>query len=535
MCDIISRHHGGVVLAKKNLLKSGIVISSATLLSRILGLIRDVVIANLLGATMAADVFFFANRIPNFFRRLFAEGAFNQAFVPVLAEYNQKDQHSTREFIAMVTGTLGFIITIVTILGVLGSTFISMLFGWGWYIDAGKTAEGAEKFELAALVLKITFPYLWFITITAVFSAVLNTKGRFAVPALTPCLLNLSTIACALWLSPQLETPVIGLAWGIFIGGFIQLLFQLPFIINLRLLAKPRFAWNDPGVKKIRTLMIPALFGVSVNQINLLINTALASFLATGTISYLYYSDRILEFPLGMFAVAISTVILPVLSRGHVSEDSDKFHRTMDWAVRMVMILGIPAMIGIITLRESIISVIFMHGSFTATDAAMSSASLFASATGLLSLMLVRVLAPGFYARQDTKTPVKYGIYSMISNIIFNLALIYPLGYLGLALSTALSGTVNLIFLISGLHRRGIYRFDRETLIFGFRLLLAASVMGGVLICVTPDIDQLAAMTIWTRILWLVLMISGGALIYFLAGMILGIRKRDLRVNESFD
>ncbi len=522
-------------MAKRNLLKSGIVVSSATLLSRILGLIRDIVIANLLGASMAADVFFFANRIPNFFRRLFAEGAFNQAFVPVLAEYNKSDEQSTKMFIAKVTGTLGFVVTIITIIGVLGSTFISMIFGWGWYLDAQETTAGAEKFELATVVLKITFPYLWFITICAVFSAVLNTKGRFAVPALTPCLLNLSTIACALLLAPHMETPVLGLAWGIFIGGLIQLLFQLPFIINLKLLAMPKFSWNDPGVKKIRTLMIPALFGVSVNQINLLVNTALASFLATGTISYLYYSDRILEFPLGMFAVAISTVILPVLSRGHVSEDRTKFHNTMEWAVRMVLLLGIPAMIGIIVLRESIISVIFMHGIFTANDAAMSSASLFASASGLLSLMLVRVLAPCFYAVQDTKTPVKYGIYSMISNIFFNLVLIYPLGYLGLALSTALSGSVNMILLIWGLHTRKLYRFEKGTLLFALRLLIAATLMGIILCYITPHIADFAAMNIWLRVLWLVGMVTLGAVIYFVVSIICGIRKKDLRVNESFD
>lgn len=522
-------------MAKKNLLKSGLVVSSATLLSRILGLVRDVVIADLLGAGMAADVFFFANRIPNFFRRLFAEGAFNQAFVPVLAEYNQKDSHTTAEFISMVTGTLGFIVTIITVLGVLGSTVISMIFGWGWYLDAQKTAEGAEKFELATLVLKITFPYLWFITITAVFSAVLNTKGRFAVPALTPCLLNLSTIAAALWVAPRLETPVLGLAWGIFAGGAIQLLFQLPFIVNLRLLKTPKVRWNDPGVAKIRTLMLPALFGVGVNQINLLVNTALASFLATGTISYLYYSDRILEFPLGMFAVAISTVILPVLSRSKVSEDGGKFYRTADWAVRMVLLLGIPAMTGIIILREAIISVIFMHGSFSSSDAAMSSASLFASATGLLSLMLVRVLAPCFYAIQDTRTPVRYGIYSMISNIIFNLALIYPLGYLGLALSTVLSGTVNLIFLITGLHQRGIYRFESSTLLFGLKLLAASSIMGSALYFITPHIADFESMSFAFRILWLAAMVAGGAVIYFISGLLFGVRVRDLRVSESFD
>ncbi len=522
-------------MAKGNLLKSGVIVSASTFLSRILGLVRDVVIANLLGASAAADVFFFANRIPNFFRRLFAEGAFNQAFVPVLAEYRNKDEKTVKDFVSMVTGTMGFIITIVTILGVFGSTIISILFGWGWYLDAQKTAEGAEKFALASLVLKITFPYLWFITITAIFSAVLNTKGRFAVPALTPCLLNISIIACALFLAPHLETPVIGLAIGIFLGGLLQLLLQIPFIMNLKLLGIPKFNWNHPDVKKIRHLMLPALFGVSVNQINLLINTALASFLATGAISYLYYSDRILEFPLGMFAVAISTVILPALSKGKAAEDKEQFHRTMDWAVRMIFVLGIPAMIGIMALRDAIISVIFMHGSFSDSDAAMSSASLLASATGVLSLMMVRVLAPGFYAMQDTRTPVRYGICSMISNIIFNLILIYPLGYLGLALSTALSGTVNMSLLIYGLKRRGIYSFDKDTLKLALKLLGSGLMMGVVLIFVTPSISDFSTMSILVRALLLGAMVLGGFVVYILGSLVLGVRKADLKTNVGFE
>lgn len=521
-------------MARSNLLKSGVIVSLSTLLSRILGLVRDVVIANLLGASAAADVFFFANRIPNFFRRLFAEGAFNQAFVPVLAEYRKKDTHTAREFIAMTCGAMGFVITIVTVFGVLCSTLISMIFGWGWYLEAQHSVEAAEKFALASLVLKITFPYLWFVTITSIFSAVLNTWGRFAVPALTPCLLNLAVIASALWLAPYLETPVIGLAIGIFAGGVIQLLFQLPFIFNLKLLGLPKFRWNHPDIRKIRHLMLPAIFGVSVNQINLLINTALASFLATGAISYLYYSDRILEFPLGMFAVAISTVILPALSRGRASSDEEGFRRTMDWAVRMIFFLGIPAMIGIMALRETIISVIFMHGSFSATDAVMSSSSLLASAVGVLSLMMVRVLAPGFYALQDTATPVRCGIYSMISNIVFNLILIYPLGYLGLALSTALSGTVNMALLIYALHRRSIFTFSSKTLQLALRFAGSGLVMGGALCFTAPGISQLENMNIIMRAVWLGGLVMAGGLAYFAVCLLLGVRRRDLRAEGDY-
>ncbi len=518
---------------KKNLLKSGMIVSASTLLSRILGLVRDVIIANLLGASLAADVFFFANRIPNFFRRLFADGAFNQAFVPVLAEYSAKDHRTCRDFISMVTGTLGAVISLVTIIGVFGSSVVAAVFGWGWYVDSLNSDTGAEKFALASLLLKITFPYLWFVTITAIFGAVLNSNKKFAVPALSPCLLNISTISCALLLSPHLEQPAVGLAIGIFLGGLAQLLFQLPFIINLKLLGLPKFNWNHEGIVKIRTLMLPAIFGISVDQINILVSTTIASFLATGAISYLYYSERILEFPLGMFAIAISTVILPSLSRGAVSSDTAKFTRTMDWGVRMVLLLGIPAMFGIIVLRELIIATIFMHGEFSTGDVVKSSASLFACTLGLLSFMLVKVFAPGFYARQDTKSPVKYAAVAVLSNIFFNLALVFPFDYIGLALSTAISGTINMLLLARGLHRKNIYQISRDTCNFALKLFISATAMAAAITLLLPEVEYIADLSIEMRALWLAGLISLGAAVYFTTGLICGIRKADLRVNEE--
>ncbi len=332
----------------KKLIKSGMIVSGMTLASRVMGLVRDVVIANLLGAGVAADVFFFANRIPNFLRRLFAEGAFNQAFVPVMTEYKKKgDESEVRELLAAVAGTLGGIVTVVTLLGVLGSGVLTALFGWGWFWDWLHGGPAAEKFEMASLMLKITFPYLWFITFTAMAGAILNTFGRFGVSSFTPIFLNITMIAAAWWISPWLDDPELALAIGVFLGGLVQFLFQFPFLRQINMLVWPKWGWHHPGVVKIRTLMIPALFGVSVSQINLLVNTMLASFLATGAISYLYYSDRLLEFPLGMFGVAISTVILPALAKKHVDADPADFSRTMDWGVRMVMLLGLPAMVGI--------------------------------------------------------------------------------------------------------------------------------------------------------------------------------------------
>ncbi|HDX8374272.1 TPA: murein biosynthesis integral membrane protein MurJ [Aeromonas dhakensis] len=518
----------------KKLIKSGMIVSGMTLASRVMGLVRDVVIANLLGAGVAADVFFFANRIPNFLRRLFAEGAFNQAFVPVMTEYKKKgDESEVRELLAAVAGTLGGIVTVVTLLGVLGSGVLTALFGWGWFWDWLHGGPAAEKFEMASLMLKITFPYLWFITFTAMAGAILNTFGRFGVSSFTPIFLNITMIAAAWWISPWLDNPELALAIGVFLGGLVQFLFQFPFLRQLNMLVWPKWGWHHPGVVKIRTLMIPALFGVSVSQINLLVNTMLASFLATGAISYLYYSDRLLEFPLGMFGVAISTVILPALAKKHVDADPADFSRTMDWGVRMVMLLGLPAMVGIAVLREPILRVLFMRGEFGLHEVSMSSASLLASTTGLLSLMLIKVLAPGYYARQDTRTPVRIGMISMAANMVCNLLFIYPLGYVGLALSTACSGTLNAALLFRGLHQQSVYRPSRHTGVFCLKLLTASLLMGGVLLYLSPDLAQWGAWHMSKATMQLAMLLVVGGAIYAGALLALGIRPRDLRAGRD--
>lgn len=514
----------------KKLIKSGLMVTTATFASRILGLVRDIAIAHLLGAGIASDVFFFANRIPNYLRRLFADGAFNQAFVPVMTEYREKgDKTAVRELLSAASGTLGLIITIVTVLGVLGSTVLSALFGWGWFMAWWHNEPGAEKFELASLLLKITFPYLWFVTFTAMSGAVLNTYGRFGVSSFTPTFLNVSLIATAWWIAPHMAKPEIGLAVGTFVGGFIQLIYQIPYLYKMRFLVKPKWAWHHPGVVKIRSLMLPAIFGVSVSQINLMFNTMLASFLATGSISYLYYSDRLLEFPLGMFAVAISTVILPSLAKRHVDADPLRFSQTMDWGVRMVLFLGLPAMVGIMVLREPILRVLFMRGEFGAHEVQMAGGSLLASTSGLLSLMLARVLAPGFHARQDTKTPVRYGMHSMAANMIFNAILIYPLGYIGLALSTALSGTVNAISLFQGLYRRQIYRPGKETVIFLIRLAMATLLMGGVLVWLCAPLSSWTAWSQWRSVLELSKLIGIALVVYGLGMGLVGLRPRHFK------
>ncbi|CAI2311802.1 murein biosynthesis integral membrane protein MurJ [Vibrio parahaemolyticus] len=518
----------------KRLLKSGMIVSAMTLISRVLGLVRDVVVANLMGAGASADVFFFANKIPNFLRRLFAEGAFSQAFVPVLTEnHAQGDMDKTRELIARAAGTLGVIVSIVTVLGVLGSGVVTALFGFGWFLDWMHGGPAAEKFELASLMLKITFPYLWFITFVALSGAILNTLGKFAVSSFTPVFLNVMIILAAWFISPQMSQPEIGLAIGVFLGGLVQFLFQIPFLIKAGVMVKPKWGWRDPGVVKIRTLMIPALFGVSVSQINLLFDTFIASFLQTGSISWLYYSDRLLEFPLGLFGIAIATVILPALSRKHVDSQSEGFAHTMDWGVRMVTLLGIPAMLGLMALAKPMLMVLFMRGEFSPQDVHQASLSLLAYASGLLNFMLIKVLAPGYYSRQDTKTPVKYGIIAMVTNMVFNAIFAYFYGYVGLAIATALSAFVNMALLYRGLHIAGVYQITKRTVFFIIRLVIAGAAM------VTAILWQLEDMSVWLE--WsfahrsgmLGMLIGLGAAVYLAVLFLTGVRLKDLKAGTD--
>lgn len=505
-----------------------------TLLSRVLGLVRDVVIAHLIGAGAAADVFLFANRIPNFLRRLFAEGAFSQAFVPVLAEYQKSgDMNKTREFIGKVSGTLGGLVSIVTILAMVGSPVVAALFGMGWFTDWMNDGPDAHKFEQASLLLKITFPYLWFVTFVAFSGAVLNTIGKFGVMSFSPVLLNIAMIATALFLAPQMDNPDLALAIGIFLGGLLQFLFQIPFMKQAGLLVKPKWAWRDEGITKIRKLMIPALFGVSVSQINLLLDTVIASFLMTGSISWLYYSDRLLEFPLGLFGIAISTVILPTLARHHVNREGDSaksavdFRNTMDWGVRMIFLLGVPAAIGIAVLAQPMLLTLFMRRNFMLNDVYAASYSLWAFNAGLLSFMLIKILANGYYARQDTKTPVKIGIIAMVSNMGFNLLAI-PFSYVGLAIASAMSATLNAYLLYRGLAKADVYHFSRKSAVFFVKVLLAAIAMGAAVWYYVPEINQWAKMDFFMRVYWLVWLIVLAAIVYGATLILLGVRKHHL-------
>ncbi len=529
------------------------IVSVMTLASRVLGLVRDVVIANVMGAGVMADVFLFANKIPNFFRRLFAEGAFAQAFVPVLSEYHTKDEvnaevnghvgehvmldvplDETRRLIAQVSGTLGVIVTLVTLFGMLASPLFVILFGGGWFVDwfnNGSDSVGGEKFELAANLLKITFPYLWFISFTALAGAVLNTMGRFAVAAFTPVLLNIAIIIMAVYGAEYTQSPAYALAWGVFFGGLIQFLFQIPFLYKAGVLVKPCWSWHSTGVTKIRKLIVPALFGVSVTQINLLLDTLIASFLITGSISWLYYADRLLEFPLGLFGIGIATVVLPSLAKLHSKNNPKEFTATLDWGIKIISLFGWPALAGLMVLAQPIIMVLFMRGEFSQNDVLQVSMALFAYLSGLLSFMFIKVLAPGYYARQDTKTPVKIGIVAMASNMAFNLMLAPFFGYVGLAMATTMSATLNAWLLYRGLKQAGIYHLSKNTKIFIGKLVLSALVMALVVYQLSSDFDVWLAMSFAEQVSQLIMCIGGGFLSYFVMVLFLGVRLNDFKVK----
>lgn len=518
------------------LIKSGLIVSFMTFLSRILGLVRDIVIADKMGAGANADAFFFANKIPNFLRRLFAEGAFAQAFVPVLSEYHQNDLDNktkeTRELIAKVSGTLGVVVTLVTLVGVIASPIIVLVFGPGFFIESLE-ADNEGKYELASSLLKITFPYLWFVSFTALSGAILNAYGKFAVSSFTPVLLNVCIISMAIWGHDHFANPEYALAWGVFLGGLTQFLFQIPFLYKAGALVMPKWGWAHSGVRKIRKLMAPALFGVSVTQINLLLDTQIASLLETGAVSFLYYADRLLEFPLGLFGIGIATVILPSLSRLHTKKSNEEFSATIDWGLRIVNLLGWPAFVGLVVLAQPIIMALFMRGEFTEATVIQVSYALYAYLCGLLSFMFIKILAPGYYARQDTKTPVKIGIKAMVANMAFNIMLAPFLGFVGLALATTLSATLNAFLLYRGLKAQQVYVLSKQTKLYIGKILLSSLVMAAIVFALSPPFDVWLQFSWFEKIYRLTFYISVGALSYFLCVIALGIRLGDFKVQKN--
>ena len=500
-----------------------------TMLSRILGLVRDIVLAAFIGANANADAFFVAFKIPNFLRRLFAEGAFSQAFVPVLSEYRERGgEAAVRELLDRVAGVLGGTLLLLTTLTVLAAPLVAGLFAPGFL-------DQPAKFALTADLIRVTFPYLLLISLTGLCGAVLNSYGRFAVPAVTPVFLNLSLIAAATVAAPWFEEPAFALAWGVFTAGVVQLLFQLPFLKRLELLPRPRWDTAHPGVRQILKLMVPALFGVSVSQVNLLLDTVLASFLPTGSVSWLYYSDRLAELPLGVFGIAIATVILPSLSADRAAAREERFTLTLDWAVRTVLLVAVPATAALLVLAEPILITLFQYGELSPRDVAMAGYSLRAYALGICAFMLIKVLAPGFYARQDMVTPVRIGIRAMMANMVLNIAFVVPLmlyldlGHVGLALATSVAAYLNAGLLWRGLRREGVYRFDPAWRVFLPRLLAATAVMVGLVLWLSPGAQAWLAWGWQRRALELAQLVTvgGGAYVVILAAA--GVRLRDLR------
>ncbi len=517
------------------LLRSGAVVSSMTMLSRVLGLVRDVVFANFIGASANADAFFVAFKIPNFLRRLFAEGAFAQAFVPVLADYkNEGPAAAVRALIDRVAGVLGGSLLLVTSLAVLAAPLVTMVFAPGFTGDEA-------KFALTSDMIRITFPYLLLISLTGFCGAILNSYGRFAVPAFTPVLLNLSLITAAVVVAPTFEEPVMALAWGVLFAGVIQLLFQLPALYRLERIPRPMWDTKHPGVRRIMTLMVPALFGVSVSQINLLLDTVLASFLPDGSISWLYYSDRLTELPLGVFGVAIATVILPSLSAQRAEAQGARFQVTLDWAIRMVLMIGLPAAVALLVLAEPILITLFQYGALTPDDVTMAALSLRAYSLGVVAFMLVKVLAPGYYARQDMKTPVAIGIRAMVANMVLNLLFVLPLmyfwnvGHVGLALATSCSAWLNAGLLYRGLRREQVLVSQPGGRNALWRLLLATAVMAVVLFWAAPGVEQWLSWGLVQRCVQIALLIGLGLGVYVVLHAALGTRMADFRTPRLPD
>lgn len=501
-----------------NLLKALASVSSMTLLSRVLGFVRDAVIARAFGAGAATDAFFVAFKLPNLLRRLFAEGAFSQAFVPILAEYrNQRGDAATHQLVNRVATVLFVVLMLVSLLGVIGAPLIVL-------ISAPGFSATPDKFALTVDLTRIVFPYILFMSLVALAAGVLNTWSRFMLPAFTPVLLNVAMILAAAFAAPYFDPPVLALAWGAFLGGLMQLSLQWYGLKRLDML--PRWDWapRDEGVRRVLKLMAPAAIGVSVAQISLLINTIFASFLESGSVSWLYYADRLMEFPTGMLGVALGTILLPSLAKHHADNDPSQYSKLLDWGLRITLILAAPAAVALGVLAVPLITTLFFYGEFTAHDVEMTRWALLAYAVGLVGLILVKVLAPGFYARQNIRTPVQIAIFTLLATQAMNLAFIWHLKHAGLALAIGLGACLNASILFYKLRRMDFYRPQPGWRTFIFKLSLALAVMGAFLYLAMGQHEQWLAYDLKQRISHLAVLVAGGAGLYFLSLGLLGFR-----------
>lgn len=513
------------VIEKKRgrLLRSTSVVGGMTLLSRIMGFVRDIVLAQIFGAGAAFDAFIIALKLPNFMRRLFGEGAFSQAFVPVMSEIKQQRPHAeVQHFLNRVLGTLGLVVTLLVVLAEIFTPFLVKVFAPGF-------ETGSLRATLTTHMLHITFPYLLLIVLVAFSGAVLNTCNHFAIPAFTPVLLNVALVLVAYFWAPYASTPIYVLAWGLLIGGIAQLAIQIPPLFAKNLLPRPQLGFRDPDVRRVMGLMVPALFGVSVAQISLLIDNFFASFLQAGSITWLYYSDRLTYLPLGVIGVALATVVLPHLSRHHADNKADRYSATLAWALRLELLTGIPAAIALFLLSGPLLATLIHHGAFNTHDVLMTMQSLQAFSVGLPAFMLIKVLASAFYSRKDVRTPVKIAAISVVFNVIFNLSLIHYLHHAGLALSTSLAATINAFCLIWILLKRKIFETGTGWTIYLLRVLIANIAMGGLILWLSGPLQQWFDWSLSERILHLIIVIVAAMLSYSAILWCTGFKLKELR------
>ncbi len=512
------------------MLRALVTVSGLTLASRVTGLARDMLISRIFGVSAETDAFNVAFRIPNLLRRMFAEGAFQQAFVPMLADVRNRDDAGTPAFVGRMASALFWVLLVVSMLGVIAAPALV------WLIASG-LARNPGAFELATVMTRWMFPYILFMSLVALAAGVLNTHRRFAVPAVTPVLLNVSFIACALLLAPQLQRPIMALAFAVVIGGVLQLAMQLAALRSIGLgvrWSSPLIAFRDPDVRRVGGLMVPALFAVSVAQISIIINTNIASHLATGSVTWLAFADRLMEFPTALLGVALGTVLLPSLSAAFAARRVEEYSHLLDWGLRLVFLLALPAAVGLGLTAQGIVSVLFQGREFTALDVRQTSLAVVGYSVGLLGLIAVKILAPGFYAQKNIRTPVKIAIVVLIATQVANLLLVPLFAHAGLALSVGLGACANALALFFGLKRRDLYQPASGWAWFVARLAIALVVLAGILWAAQLPFDWPAMQGApWQRAGWLAAVISVATLGYFAALLALGFRMRDFRVRRG--
>jgi len=504
-----------------NLLRVLATVSSLTMVSRVLGFVRDFLIARIFGAGLLTDAFFVAFKIPNLLRRLFAEGAFSQAFVPILGEYkNRTGAEDTKTLIDSIATVLLLALVVAAALGMAAAPIIV-------YVTAPGFAAEPEKFALTVQMLRITFPYIVFISLVALSAGILNTWNKFSVPAVTPTLLNVAFIVGALFFADWFDPPVVVLAWAVFIGGALQLAYQVPFLARLGLLPRWRLDLSHPGLRRVLLLMLPAAFGVSVGQISILLNQIFASYLQTGSISWLYYADRLMELPAGVLGVAVGTILLPSLSKYHATANQAEYSRLLDWGMRITVLLAVPAAVALAVLALPLVTMLFQYGRFTEDDAWMTRQALVAYSVGLLGLILVKILAPGFYARQNVATPVKIGIVTLVATQLMNLAFVGPLRHAGLALAIGLGACLNAGLLYLQLRRNSIYMPQPGWPIFVLKVLASVFFMAIVLFTTMGESVWWLQAPWYRKVPAVLGLVALGAAVYGVCLFAFGFRPRD--------